>query len=91
MFGSWLRSSDKSGKPKKTLDSLLLPFKSKERKVGSCLGQIHKRVKDNGESNWERERERGQCWRWKRGERHLRWGTSDKRMKKEEMRKNKRK
>ena len=51
MFGSWLRSSDKSGKPKKTLDSLLLPFKSKERKVGSCLGQIHKRVKDNGESN----------------------------------------
>ena len=51
MFGSWLRSSDKSGKPKKTLDSLLLPFKSKERKVGSCLGQIHKRVEDNGESN----------------------------------------
>ena len=58
MFGSWLRSSDKSNKPKKTHDSLLLPFKSKERKVGSCLGQIHKRVKDNGESNWERERER---------------------------------
>ena len=58
MFGSWLRSSDKSGKPKKTHDSLLLPFNRKREKLGLCLGQIHKRVEDNGESNCERERER---------------------------------